>query len=675
MNRLKITFCIFILLTTVLQAQEDAGQAGEFLRYGVGGRALGMGRAFTAVADDASGLYWNPAGLVGATRFELTSMYSNLYYDSQFAHMGLVLPRPMENVQNPLLKFLFGPSSAIGLGWVGLSMIDFEQRTKYGEYLGDFDLQENAMLFAWAREHVSSWGILRYGTTLNWISRSMGGLSIADNVYSSDSDRDQTWGLDAGMTFQPINFPGLNAISLRYLLPLKIGFSAKNIKQPQWRGNEKYNRFPRTYRLGFSYRIIFADWLPESWDTVQAWFRRCQILTVYDLEMSADRKKGHYFGFEALLPVPGTDVAITPRWGVNTRTEGASLGLGLQLPFANTATVRLDYAYEFHPFLKSDNRFFITLQTGKLLDAVHFKDRYNNADLSMKDRKNHLYRILSQYPDETVKFAATKLIDLENADRTPRYYDLIGGLGWAEWLFYKSKELMAENNTDEARKQAASAVEEYQVANITLMTEEQLMNYGEALLMIGSVEDALDKLTLVDTPSLRSYYLKGVAQKGVGAIDEAIATFDAAIQVSENDSKASMINLSFLKWAECLAIQSRYGSAVVAIEKLLEREKGALAPDYPQMPNIEDQYIVDDALFLKGLCQILNSRVEERISLGIDAILSIDRFYPNLTYGFLATNIAEQLIALQTANDVEGLYSLCDELLSDYMVTHQWPLP
>ena len=37
--------------------------AGEFLKLGVGARALGMGGAFVGLADDASAAYWNPAGL------------------------------------------------------------------------------------------------------------------------------------------------------------------------------------------------------------------------------------------------------------------------------------------------------------------------------------------------------------------------------------------------------------------------------------------------------------------------------------------------------------------------------------------------------------------------------------------------------------------------------------
>ena len=36
----------------------------QFLKIGVSARATGMGSAYTAVADNAEGVYWNPAGIV-----------------------------------------------------------------------------------------------------------------------------------------------------------------------------------------------------------------------------------------------------------------------------------------------------------------------------------------------------------------------------------------------------------------------------------------------------------------------------------------------------------------------------------------------------------------------------------------------------------------------------------
>src|SRR5438093_9379497 len=52
-----------LLVSTSLPAGATK-YAGEFMKIPVGARAVGMGGAFAAVADDATAPFWNPAGMV-----------------------------------------------------------------------------------------------------------------------------------------------------------------------------------------------------------------------------------------------------------------------------------------------------------------------------------------------------------------------------------------------------------------------------------------------------------------------------------------------------------------------------------------------------------------------------------------------------------------------------------
>lgn len=57
-----------------------AGAArGNFLEVELGARAMGMGGAFTAVADDVTALHWNPAGLAGLDGFQFFGMRTSVY--------------------------------------------------------------------------------------------------------------------------------------------------------------------------------------------------------------------------------------------------------------------------------------------------------------------------------------------------------------------------------------------------------------------------------------------------------------------------------------------------------------------------------------------------------------------------------------------------------------------
>jgi hypothetical protein len=78
----KSGFLLIILLfiSTTLQSQTVISKyAGEFMAIGVGGRALGMGGAFVAVANDVTSGYYNPAGLANINYPQLSLMHSEQF--------------------------------------------------------------------------------------------------------------------------------------------------------------------------------------------------------------------------------------------------------------------------------------------------------------------------------------------------------------------------------------------------------------------------------------------------------------------------------------------------------------------------------------------------------------------------------------------------------------------
>jgi len=62
----------------------------DFLTIGVGGRALGMGSAYTAVANDVTAGYWNPAGLAHLKFPEVMLMHDQRYGDIVSYNYGAV---------------------------------------------------------------------------------------------------------------------------------------------------------------------------------------------------------------------------------------------------------------------------------------------------------------------------------------------------------------------------------------------------------------------------------------------------------------------------------------------------------------------------------------------------------------------------------------------------------
>jgi len=66
--------------------------AAQFLKIGVGARAMGLGGSFTALANDVTSLYWNPAGITNINNFSLAVSHSEWFADISHDFAGVVLP-------------------------------------------------------------------------------------------------------------------------------------------------------------------------------------------------------------------------------------------------------------------------------------------------------------------------------------------------------------------------------------------------------------------------------------------------------------------------------------------------------------------------------------------------------------------------------------------------------
>jgi len=123
----------------------NGGAAGDWLSQYASARAVGLGGAFVAVADEASGVLWNPAGIGRLDRNEVQLGTVQLFEGTSINKLSFAVP----NRRLP----------SFGLTLLSLNSGDFEQTNELNERLGEFSNKDFAFLLTGALNLSTRWSL------------------------------------------------------------------------------------------------------------------------------------------------------------------------------------------------------------------------------------------------------------------------------------------------------------------------------------------------------------------------------------------------------------------------------------------------------------------------------------------------------------------------------------
>ena len=308
----------FLLAASDVQAAtifRKVGTAGaQFLKIGVGARAVGMGEAFVAVADDATAIWWNPAGVARITKEGdsfVTLNHSTWPADLSHEFVGYAF-------RYGGLPGSFAFSSTI------LQMDPIPVRTEYSpEGTGEnFDAGSFNLSMTWAR---------------NLIDRFSFGISAKYIHLGLEDENADGFVVDLG-TLYYTNYRTIRiGMAIQSLGP-SIGFIDDTFPMPTM------------FKVGTAMDVIQAD--------------DHNVLAAFQFDHPADNAERASFGAEYTLKRFEPSVSLQLRGGYryNRDEEALTGGFGVRFPTGSASWIRVDYAWSQMDFLDDTHKFSAELQ-------------------------------------------------------------------------------------------------------------------------------------------------------------------------------------------------------------------------------------------------------------------------------------------------------------------------
>lgn len=325
----RVTFFFTLIIVNLFQTGSGLATkyAGEFLSMGVGARALGMGGAFAAVANDASAVYWNPAGLIQVPQREIAIMHSE-----RFA--GIVKYDWLSYVHPHQDEARFG---TFGISLIRLGVDDIPITTLPDE-TRDFNPHDNR---PYILRRVSD---VEYALFLSYARSTSAVLSYGGNVkiLRKSVDKYSAWGLgvDVGLLFKPVERFSLG-VNLQDATKTLIDWDTEN-------GTREW--IAPTLKIGGAYVLgldFLRGYLTPAVDIDMRFEGRKYASRFHWGDVSADVRFGAEYWFRNMLAVRlGSD--DIGRFSAGTGFRFGQMGLNIEqiaLDFAFLTKGDLDNTY------------------------------------------------------------------------------------------------------------------------------------------------------------------------------------------------------------------------------------------------------------------------------------------------------------------------------------------